>query len=483
MLTTAAHAADVREISLDTRDLVYDPLSDRIYASVPATAGAMGNSVVAINPLDGSLGTPIFVGSDPGSLALADDGSFLYVALDGASEIRRIDLNTLTAGLRFGLGSDPFYGPFQTEDIEVQPGNPHVIAVSRKNPGISPRHAGVVIFEEGVQRPATTQRHTGSNQIEFSSAADLLYGYNNETTEFGFRRIAVDGSGAAQTSVTRNLIRGFGVGIEFHEGLVYATSGLAIDPSLPAAVGTYSGVSFARSVVADSEAGFVYFLTTSGLLIYDLSAFVLLETLPIPGLGNFPSSLVQVGPGTLAFRVSGQVFLVDVNPPDADGDGTGDLADNCPLVPNPLQTDVDGDGLGDSCDPFPDNSNNAFAQCSVDLDRIMGELDACLAIPTFSDEDDDGEHDATDRCPATRFGEPVDDSGCSLAQFCGNFRNRKSCRAADWLGDEPRREKPRDCRRLGRRHRFECVPDMGRADADDDDEENDTTSHRRRGGR
>jgi len=105
-----------------------------------------------------------------------------------------------------------------------------------------------------------------------------------------------------------------------------------------AAVGTYSGVSFARSVVVDSEAGFVYFLTTSGLLIYDLSAFVLLATLPIPGLGNFPGSLVQVGPGALAFRASGRLFLVDVTPPDADGDGdgTGDLVDNCPEVSNPL---------------------------------------------------------------------------------------------------------------------------------------------------
>src|SRR5690606_3454059 len=41
----------------------------------------------------------------------------------------------------------------------------------------------------------------------------------------------------------------------------------------------------------------------------------------------------------------------DTGLPDADGDGTCDAADGCPLVPDPEQADADGDGLGDECDP------------------------------------------------------------------------------------------------------------------------------------
>lgn len=36
--------------------------------------------------------------------------------------------------------------------------------------------------------------------------------------------------------------------------------------------------------------------------------------------------------------------------PDSDGDGYGDLADNCPADPNPSQLDYDQNGLGDVCD-------------------------------------------------------------------------------------------------------------------------------------
>jgi hypothetical protein len=39
---------------------------------------------------------------------------------------------------------------------------------------------------------------------------------------------------------------------------------------------------------------------------------------------------------------------------DDDNDGVADSADNCPLVPNPSQSNVDGDALGDACDLIDD---------------------------------------------------------------------------------------------------------------------------------
>ena len=40
---------------------------------------------------------------------------------------------------------------------------------------------------------------------------------------------------------------------------------------------------------------------------------------------------------------------------DSDGDGIEDIWDNCPSVPNPVQTDTDDDGDGNACDADDDN--------------------------------------------------------------------------------------------------------------------------------
>jgi uncharacterized repeat protein (TIGR01451 family) len=82
----------IRRLNLETADLVYDPVSRRIHASVPSDSPAGGNSVIAIDPETGALEPPVFVGSEPGKLALSDDGQFLYVGLDGAAAVRRVDL-------------------------------------------------------------------------------------------------------------------------------------------------------------------------------------------------------------------------------------------------------------------------------------------------------------------------------------------------------------------------------------------------------
>lgn len=325
VLCTAA-AADVRQITLPAKDLVYDPSSGKIYASVPGTAGSTGNSIRAIDPVTGDVGAPIFIGSEPGKLALSDNGQYLYVALDGAAAVRRLDLVPRTAGPQFPLGSDSFFGPYYVEDMEVLPGQPQSVAISRKNLGISPRHAGVAIYDNGVPRPKATERHTGSNVIELSASPSRLYGYNNETTEFGFRRMAVDASGVTVADVTPSLITGFGVDIRFDRGLVFTTSGRVIDPEARTLLGTFSGIGFPALVAPDVAAGRVFYLTGDGptrkLQIFDPRTFLSIGSMDITGVNGTASSLIRWGQersdagGGLAFRTSSdQLFLIRVGTP------------------------------------------------------------------------------------------------------------------------------------------------------------------------
>jgi hypothetical protein len=304
-------------INLATNDLIYDPGTKRIYASVPGTPG----NITPIDPTTGTTGTAIPVGNGPFKLARSDNGQFLYIGFDGEPAVQRIDITTQTASLKFSLGTGSILGsPLFAEDIEVLPGTPQSIAISRKNQGFSPRHEGVAIYDNGVQRSTTTPSHTGSNVIEFSASASRLYGYNQESTEFGFRRMTVDASGVTVLDVfdsfMGDLISGVGVDIKFDGGRIYTTSGRVIDPEARTVVGTFSGVA-SLSVRPDTVLGRVFFLIPTGgptvkVSAYDLNTLQLLGSENIPGVTGTPGNLIRWGSKGLAFRTTGgQVFLVE----------------------------------------------------------------------------------------------------------------------------------------------------------------------------
>ena len=80
-----AETHNVRQLPIITKDVVFDRTTGKLYASVPSQAGAMGNSIARINPVTGQIEGFVFIGSEPGKLALSDDGHTLYVSLDGAA--------------------------------------------------------------------------------------------------------------------------------------------------------------------------------------------------------------------------------------------------------------------------------------------------------------------------------------------------------------------------------------------------------------
>jgi hypothetical protein len=398
-----AHTAEIRQVTLPTADLVYDPHSERLYASIPAGAGAIGDAVVAIDPVRALVDESVAVGGDPATLAVDEEGRFLHVGLDGAGAIARLTLAPLTADLQFSLGSDDIFGALRAEDIAVMPGSPAVIAVSRYLPG-SPRHAGVGIYNDGILRPITTPGHSGANVIEFASDPARLYGYNNETTEWGFRRMAVDATGVAVVDVRDGLINDFWVDIAFADGVIYTTSGQAIEPESGTIIGTFAlpappDYRFDHPVAPDVAANRFYYVADGALLVFDRTTFALVETIAVPAAAGRPTSLVRWGADGLAFRTSaGQVFLVRTS--------AG------PSGPGPCQ-DVVCDPFAGTCAPVaaPDGRpcNDGDACTTADACRAG----VCAGGPARAC--DDGDPCTDDACDAQ--------AGCTSAPVAGTCWN------------------------------------------------------------
>jgi len=303
----------VYTVNVTANDLVYDATTNKIYASVPSANGANGNSIGIINPNTHLLENTVFIGSEPTVLAISDNGQYIYSGFSGSSTVRRFDVATQTSGLQFSLGSDTSTGAFYAEDIEVMPGQPSTIAISRKNNGFSPRHEGVVIYDDNVMRPTTTPDHTGSNQIEFTNANSLL-GYNNESTEFGIRRLSVNSSGVSNVSVTQSVLSNFYLDFIYIDNRMYATDGKVVDvTTAPFVSGQFTNVS--GPVVYDSYYNRVCFASFdfSGNIIfkrYNPNTFLVFDSLPISQAFGTVKSIITCGNGCYAFNTSDNKIVI-----------------------------------------------------------------------------------------------------------------------------------------------------------------------------
>lgn len=303
-------------VSLSANSIVYNELSNELLVSVPSIAGfGVGNSITRIG-MSGAVLSSQFVGSEPGKIALSADGLTGYVALNSAASIKQFD--ALTGALKgsISLPGSAYSGTVRAEDIAVSPDNPNVIAVSVRNTCCSPRHEGVVIFQNGTQLSTRTPGHTGSNSIEFGANGSTLYGYNNETTEFGFRTMSVNASGVTTTSVKSGALYGFYKTFTYDSGLAFSSTGEVFNPATGEQLGAFSLPSSSAAFTASVEEGRAYALAAGGALtVYDLATFTPMATYQtgLKGISQF-TQLIHTQDGQLAALSSGKIHILTAVP-------------------------------------------------------------------------------------------------------------------------------------------------------------------------
>lgn len=308
---------EIHPINLATNEVVYDAVTNRIYAAVRSTNGPNGNSIGIVNPQTYTIENTVFMGSDPKTLAISDDGQYIYAGFDGASTVRRFNVATQTAGLQFPLGSDSFSGPFYAYDISVMPGNASSIAVSRYSKNSSGFY-GTAIYDNGIVRSINTNTNYPNDDpyvIRFFDAS-TMYGFNNHSTGYDFTKMTVASDGVTETSSWGGFVNNFAVeNFVYNGNNVYFDYGAVADLSFgaPYISGQFSGAN--GRVAFDPGTNLVCYATydfsdTVTFKRYSSETFLLVDSIEVPQATGPVYGITSCGTGCYAFSTANDKLII-----------------------------------------------------------------------------------------------------------------------------------------------------------------------------
>lgn len=191
-------------------DARWDPVHRRFLITLGPAAGFVGNTLVSFDPITGSVSDPHPAGTVPGHLSLADDGSRLYVGLDGTSSAAVHALPSLEPLLTFDLGLDPNGLLRSVGDAFVIPGKPSEWVTALWHLPSSPfgiprpRGGGVAMFRDGAK--AVREFPEGSQlRVEPGSDGTYFWMANLDVPTPALSRTMLTPEGVGLSSTTASL--------------------------------------------------------------------------------------------------------------------------------------------------------------------------------------------------------------------------------------------------------------------------------------
>lgn len=297
-----AWAQTVRVLPLRASAIVAEPVSGRIYAAVPADAGAAGNSVVSLDPVTGEVGAPVFVGSDPAVLAASEDGQHLYVGFNGATAIRRFDVSAGAAGPLYPLAR---IGPFDDAEfarvILPVPGSPGTLVVGQSMRSLS--HFSLAVYDNGVLRP---DRPTDLfESVVMVDATTLVASSSAVTTRLRLGPTGLTTVSSTWTPGGPKLV-GSGAGQVYGEdGTIFDAATMAERRRVPLRT------AFPRPQPLPVPAqGRFFRLDAGNVTTFDLTTTDILSVTALPLDAGEPRSLVALGAGLAYYTTRPSVVLV-----------------------------------------------------------------------------------------------------------------------------------------------------------------------------
>ena len=246
---------DVLDVTLNS--ILYDRFTQMIYGTVPGGSSSVtGNSIVAINPVTGGLGTPVLIGSQPTVMAETSDGDNLFVALAGSDSLAQFNLINQSAVATIPVTYTPSggtAGAVTPASLSVMPGNDKTLAMNFTNTW---GNFGIfqITGDTGAFLPNLSGIYEGQTPVFatpteiYSASSNTLYRYTVSATGLNLLDTTeLSGMGGTQP------------GFDFVGGLLYGGGGGIANPTTtpPAQIATLALPEFYATGITESGVGAV----------------------------------------------------------------------------------------------------------------------------------------------------------------------------------------------------------------------------------
>jgi hypothetical protein len=221
------------------RHAVADRARGLVYVTMPSTNPTYPNSVVIVDLIAPSVKKSIPVGAEPNVLALSDDGSRLWVGVDGDFAIRSIDLSSdpPVVGAEHTLPQGANYPyPETAGALAILRGSASSVIVSLRS---TTDFHGVVVLDDGVARGPAVYKNVSA--LVAGRNTDV-YGIDGSDTSYAFYTIEPTATGFSSTLAPKTPLTEFISRAVFSDDFLYANSGDVVDvhaPSTPVRYGSF----------------------------------------------------------------------------------------------------------------------------------------------------------------------------------------------------------------------------------------------------
>ncbi len=309
-------SSGVIHLGVPVSGIVYDSQRNLLWASVKGFGGSLGNHLIAVDPSTGNIGTQIYAGSDPGTLAISDDQQRVFAALAGIPAIASINLTSQTSETPYPVNAPGTQGGgfLVPESIAAIPGEPQSVVAISEPPGTPGNTRLVAVYDRTGPRPQTFTKTV--DVIINGDSANAFFAQNDSTSDFGLYRLVVNANGIALDKQLDSIATGFGDPVAYANGYLFEGGGSMWAPDTSQLVGVFAAGGVPLPLPDQNEVVYVGIesSTSIGLASFDLNTFRPIATLSVPTLAGDSavsiSTAIRAGTDRLALIFGSEIMVV-----------------------------------------------------------------------------------------------------------------------------------------------------------------------------